>query len=123
MGVHRGDAGQGHVGGAGGPRTIRVVLPRTPWEGSGAAARGVPGRQGSDALRPRGRGRGDATGRAWVAWGARGGAGAGVGPARVGVGAGGDEGRAATAVAALGPHVRQDAADTRLGGAGPGGPT
>jgi hypothetical protein len=70
--VQRGDDGQGNVGGSGGPRTIRVVMPRTPWDGYGAADRVVPGSQGSDDLRPRSRGRGEATGRSWVAWGSLG---------------------------------------------------
>ena len=69
---YRGDEGQGNVGGSGGPRTIRVVTLRTPWEGDGAADSVGPGRQGADAPRPRSRGRGEATGRAWVAWGALG---------------------------------------------------
>lgn len=146
-----------------------MVMRRTPWEGCGAADGPGPERHGAQELWPRDRGRGEATGRRWVAWrspwrpgagahhdeqawaavrtrltGAKGGAPAigrmalpcrgwgrwrgGVPRQRelAGVQAGTREGTPPPLVAALGdalgPAVRQAAADTRLRWEGHGGP-
>jgi hypothetical protein len=168
--VQRGEDGQGNVGGSGGPRTIRVVMQRTPGEVYGAADRVVPGSQGADDRRPRSRGRGEATRRSGVAWGALWRPGAGAHHDEHALAAGrtwrpGAEGgapavgrralpcrggrrrdggvpcerelawvpegpldrtpppRGPDRVEALGPHVRQAAADQRLGWEGHGVPT
>jgi hypothetical protein len=101
----------GPVGGQGRER----ITPSTPWPPGG---QGCPARRGGHQQSGGGLSRAGAVG-----------GGADVGPARAlalgqaGTRAGPPPPIVPALVAALGPHVRQDAADTRLGGARPGGPT